>query len=188
MIDHFPSLQTERLRLRGLTPDDLEFVFQHFADPDIGRYLHDEELITTRQEAQAIIDFYIEPGSMPYNRWLIIDKSDNLPIGTCGYHNWHKKHFRAEIGYDLGKAFWKQGFMREALVVVLEFGFEQMELNRIEALVHPGNHASIRLLQRLNFREEGHMRDYYSRGGRFYDSLIFSLLSKESLPTRDRAR
>ena len=119
MIDHFPSLQTERLRLRGLTPDDLEFVFQHFADPDIGRYLHDEELITTRQEAQAIIDFYIEPGPMPYNRWLIIDKSDNIPMGTCGYHNWHKKHFRAEIGYDLGKAFWKQGFMREALVVVL---------------------------------------------------------------------
>jgi ribosomal-protein-alanine N-acetyltransferase len=166
----------------------LEFVFQHFTDPDIGRYLHDEELITTRRGAKAIIDFYIEPGARLYNRWLIIDKSGNLPIGTCGYHNWQKKHFRAEIGYDLGKASWRQGFMTEALVAVLKFGFEQMELNRIEAFVHPGNHASIRLLQRLNFREEGHLRDYYFQSGQFHDTLIFSLIGKESLSTRDRAR
>ncbi len=187
MIDHFPPLQTERLQLRGLTPNDLEFIFQHFSDPDISRYLHDEEPITTRQEAQAIIDFYIQPGARPYNRWLIVDKSRNLPIGTCGYHNWHQKHFRAEIGYDLGKAYWKHGFMTEAIVAVLECGFKQMELNRIEAAVHPGNHASIRLLQRLNFREEGHLRDYYFHGERFYDSLIFSLLSNESQSKRDRA-
>lgn len=178
-MDHFPHLQTERLLLRALTPADLEFVYQHFTDPDVTRYLHDEEPIRTRQEAQEIVEFYTKPGFKPYNRWMILRKSDDKPIGTCGYHNWQKRHFRAEIGYDLDKALWNQGFMTEALVEVIEFGFRTMKLNRIEALVHPHNRASIRLLEKLHFQKEGFMRDYYFQGGIFHDSLIFSLLRKE---------
>lgn len=178
-MDHFPHLQTERLLLRALTPADLEFVYQHFTDPDVTRYLHDEEPIRTRQEAQEIVEFYTKPGFKPHNRWMILRKSDDRPIGTCGYHNWQKRHFRAEIGYDLDKALWNQGFMTEALVEVIEFGFRTMKLNRIEALVHPHNRASIRLLEKLHFQKEGFMRDYYFQGGIFHDSLIFSLLRKE---------
>lgn len=179
VMDQFPHLQTERLLLRALTPADVEFVYQHFADPDIAHYLHDEEPIKTRQEAQAIVDFYTRPGAKPYNRWVIVSKSDDKPIGTCGYHKWRKRHFCAEIGYDLGKAYWHQGFMTEALMEVLQFGFGKMELNRIEALVHPHNLASIRLLEKLRFQNEGVMRDYYFQGGMFHDSLRFSLLRKE---------
>lgn len=153
-MDHFPHLQTERLLLRALTPADLEFVYQLFADSDVARYPHDEEPITTRQEAQAIIDFYTDPGVKFYNRWVIVRKSDGRPIGTCGYHKWEKRHFRAEIGYDLAKAFWNQGFMTEALMEVLEFGFGKMKLNRIEALVHPSNTASIKLLEKLHFKKK----------------------------------
>jgi ribosomal-protein-alanine N-acetyltransferase len=179
VMDHFPNLQTERLLLRALTPADLEFVYQHFADPDVTRYLYDEEPITTRQEAQAIVDFYTEPGVKLYNRWVIVSKSDDRRIGTCGYHKWQKRHFRAEIGYDLEKASWKQGFMTEALMEVIEFGFGKMELNRIEALVHPRNLASVQLLKKLHFQKEGFMRDYYFQCGVFHHSLIFSLLKKE---------
>ena len=178
-MDRFPLLQTERLLLRALTSADLEFIYRHFTDPDITYYLHDEEPIKSRQEAQAIVDFYTQSGAKPYNRWVIVGKSDNRPIGTCGYHKWRKSHFCAEIGYDLGKAYWKQGFMTEALKEVLEFGFGRMGLNRIEALVHPDNLASIRLLERLAFQSEGTMRDYYFQRGMFHDSLIFSLLRKE---------
>ncbi len=68
--------------------------------------------------------------------------------------------------------------MTEAFEAVLEFGFGKMELNRIEALVHPNNLASIRLLEKFAFQNEGIMRDYYFRGGMFHDSLRFSLLRK----------
>lgn len=179
-MDEMPHLESERLMLRPLTPADLEFVYQHFSNPDITRYLHDEEPIRTREEAQAIVDFYTEPGIKPYNRWVIISKASGKPIGSCGYHNWRKRHFRAEIGFDLAKDCWNQGFMTEALSIAIEFGFVQMELNRIEALAHPQNLASIRLLEKLRFQNEGIHRDYYYQGGMFHDCLRYSLLRRKS--------
>ena len=182
-MDNFPNLQTERLLLRGLTPCDLDFVHQHFADPEIAFYLHDEEPIATREEARAIINFYTDPGVKSYNRWVIVNKLENKPIGTCGFHKWQKRHSRVEVGYDLDKLYWNQGFMTEALIEVLKFGFRNMGVNRIEAFVHPDNLASIKILQKLGFQKEGQLREYYFHGGEFYDSLLFSLLRKEWLST-----
>jgi len=175
----FPALETSRLLLRPLNADDLDFVFQHFSDPVVCRYLLDEEPITTPEQAQAIIDFYLAPGTKPYNRWLIVRKLDQLPIGTCGFHRWQKAHQRAEIGYDLAYSAWKQGIMTEALNTVIQFGFDQMQLNRIEALVYPDNHASARLLERLNFRKEGVLRQYFRQGGVYYDHWLMALLKSE---------
>jgi len=149
MNNEFQSLETERLILRPLTNLDLEFVFRHFSDPDVNRFLLDEEPVTTREQAQAIIDFYSTPEGKLYNRWAIVRNTDRRAIGTCGFHQWQSVHHRAEIGYDLEKASWKQGIMTEALRVMLQYGFEYMELNRVEALVYPENEASVRLLERV---------------------------------------
>jgi ribosomal-protein-alanine N-acetyltransferase len=178
-MDDFPPLETERLLLRTLTADDLAFVFHHFSDADIYRYLVDEEPVSTLAQTQSIIDFYTDPTGKSYNRWVLELKSEERPIGTCGYHLWHKSHYRAEIGYDLEKASWHQGLMTEALEAVIVFGFEKMSLNRIGAMVHPENKASIRLLARLDFQKEGLLRDYYYQSGRFYDHWLLSLLKKE---------
>lgn len=177
--NEFPSLETERFRLRPLSPLDLEFMFRHFSDPEVNRYLLDEEPVTTREQAQAIIDFYSLPGRKSYNRWVIVRKTDARPIGTCGYHQWLSTQRRAEIGYDLEKASWRQGIMTEALQAMLRYGFEEMGLNRVEALVYFENHASVRLLERLGFRKEGLLRQYFRRGDTFYDHWLLSLLKVE---------
>ena len=179
MINDFPLLETERLLLRPLTADDLDFIFHHFSDPAIYRYLVDEEPLLTRTQAQSIIEFYAETTGKSYNRWVLVLKSEERPIGTCGYHQWHKSHYRAEIGYDLEKASWQQGLMIEALKAVIGFGFEKMSLNRIGAMVHPENSASIRLLARVGFQKEGLLRDYYYQNGRFFDHWLLTLLKKE---------
>jgi ribosomal-protein-alanine N-acetyltransferase len=177
----FPTLETERLLLRPLTNVDLEFVFQHFSDPDVNRYLLDEEPITMREQAQDIIDFYALPEGKPYKRWVIVNKTDLRAMGTCGYHQWQKVHHRAEIGYDLEKASWKQGIMTEALQAMLQYGFEHMALNRIEALVYLENDASVRLLERLGFQKEGLLRQYFRRNDTYYDHLLLSLLKTERI-------
>jgi len=179
MGSDFPSLETERLVLRPLTSLDLEFVFRHFSDPDVNRYLLDEEPVATLEQAQEIVDFYSPPEGKPYNRWVIVRKSDLRAIGTCGYHQWQKVHQRAEIGYDLEKASWKQGIMTEALRALLQFGFDHMELNRVEALVYVENEASVRLLERLGFQKEGLLRQYFRRGAMYYDHWLLSLLKAE---------
>jgi len=71
--------------------------------------------------------------------------------------------------------------MLETLRVVLAHGFEQMGLNRIEALVYVDNDRSIQLLQKLGFKQEGLLRDYFYQGGKFYDHYIFAFLKNDSV-------
>src|SRR2546421_4004420 len=71
-------------------------------------------------------------------RWGITIKGADVVIGTCGY-TWHMRHLFGEIGYDLERAYWRQGIMTEALEALLHFGFEQRQLHRVEAKVRLGN-------------------------------------------------
>jgi ribosomal-protein-alanine N-acetyltransferase len=176
---NFPILQTERLILRQLTMEDIDFIFQHFRDPRVTQYLMDEPPLEDYAQAKEIIEFYLEPEGKTYNRWGIVQKADNLLIGTCGYHKWSTAYCRAEIGYDLSPACWGQGYMTEALRAVIGNGFERMGLNRVDALVYTKNDASIHLLKKLGFKQEGLLRDYFCLDGNFYDHYLFALLQRE---------
>ena len=175
----FPTLQTDRLVLRQLTIADTDFVFQHFRDPRVTQYLMDEPPVADYAQAQAIVNFYLDPEGKTHNRWGIVRKTDNRLMGTCGYHKWAKVHFRAEIGYDLSPDCWGQGYMTEALRAMIHNGFEQMELNRIEALVYINNHRSLQLLQRLGFKPEGILVDYFHLDKIFCDHYLLALLRRE---------
>jgi [ribosomal protein S5]-alanine N-acetyltransferase len=176
---YFPALQTDRLILRPLNLEDLEFVFQHFRDPRVTQYLMDEPPVADYAQAQAIIEFFREPEGKTHNRWGLVRKADQRLIGTVGYHHWEKAYFRAEIGYDLQPDCWGQGYMTEALRAVLQNGFERMGLNRIDALVYLDNDRSKHLLERLGFRPEGILRDYFCLDGVFYDHYLLALLRRE---------
>lgn len=175
----FPTLETKHLTLRPLTQADLNFVFRHFSDPQVHQYLYDNPPIKDHVEAQEIIDFYVDCVGKPYNRWVLERKSDGQPLGTCGFHKWDKRYFRTEIGYDLSPEFWRQGYMSEALQAAIHYGFSQMGLHRIEALVYVGNQASLKLLEKLGFKQEGILRDYFYQDGVFYDHAFLSLLENE---------
>jgi [ribosomal protein S5]-alanine N-acetyltransferase len=175
----FPSLETERLLLRQLLIEDVDFIFRHFSNSDVTQYLMDEPPVSEYTQARDIIQFYQEPEVNARNRWGIIHKSDNELIGTCGFHKWEKQYFRSELGYDLNPKYWGQGYMKEALRAVIQNGFYQMGLNRIDALVYIKNVRSIRLLQKLGFTKEGTLRDYFYLDGKYYDHFIFALLRKE---------
>lgn len=181
-IYNFPPLETERLLLLPLTAEYTDFIFQHFSNAAVSQYLLDESPVTDYAQAEEIVQFYVDATGKPYNRWVMVQKADHQPIGTCGYHKWDKRNVRAEIGYDLNPDFWGQAYMTEALSAVITMGFEQMGLNRIEALVYVENKRSIRLLQRLGFKQEGVLRDYYYADAKFYDHGLFSLIRKDWHP------
>ena len=178
----FPPLTTERLLLRPIARDDEAFVVRHFLDPQVQRYLLDEEPMTTAAQAAAIIDFYLERPDAPYNRWIVVRRADGEPLGTCGFHKWNRQHRRAEIGYDLSPDYWGHGYMREAVAAMLQHGFATLGLHRIEAIVAMANEASARLLQQLGFRHEGRLRDYYFHNGVFYDHDLFARLDLDPAP------
>jgi [ribosomal protein S5]-alanine N-acetyltransferase len=175
----FPSLETERLLLHPLTREYTDFIFRQFSDPAVTQFLLDEPPVVDFSQAEEIVQFYSDPAGKSHNRWVMIQKTDNQPIGTCGFHKWDKHNCRAEIGYDLSPVYWGQAYMTEALIAVISYGFERMKLNRIEALVYVENTRSIHLLHKLGFEKEGTLRDYFFLNEKFYDHHFFSLLRKE---------
>nr|HET6904382.1 GNAT family protein [Ktedonobacteraceae bacterium] len=113
-------------------------------------------------------------------RWGIALKDSDTIIGTGGYVAWNHIWYNAELGYDLARPYWGQGIMTEAVRAMIQFGFEHMGLHRIEAEVMPENTASVRLLRKLDFQEEGvlHERSFWKGG--FHDLAIFALLKRRS--------
>ena len=111
--------------------------------------------------------------------WAITLKEEETFIGTCSYEKVDKQNLSGEIGYDLLKGYWGKGFMTEALRAIIDYGFEHLRLNRIEAHTAAINSASRNLLRRLGFLEEGIFRESSLFRGEFRDDCQYSLLRRE---------
>jgi ribosomal-protein-alanine N-acetyltransferase len=178
----FPTLHTQRLTLRQLTAEDAAALLDIFGDERVARFL-DGPTLTSLSETLEIVAWADEIFAQQRGlRWGITLRDGNQVIGTCGYHLWSPVDARAEIGFDLAPAYWRQGIMSEALQSVLAYGFEQMQLNRIQAHALPGNAASLGLLTRLGFQHEGLLRQYRFYRGRYNDEALLSLLRDDYLP------
>ncbi|AJD92641.1 hypothetical protein JMA_33240 [Jeotgalibacillus malaysiensis] len=175
----FAEVDTERLHLTPLTKEHTQFVFDHFSDPVVCRYLLDEEVYTELEEAENFILFNAYHPKKNNNRWAIVKKGSGDVIGTCGFHQWDRFNNIAEIGYDLTPAEWGKGYGIEAVAGMVEHGFQEMKLNRIEAYAAKGNAASMKLLERLGFKQEGLVRDKHLFQGKYYDHYSYSLLKRE---------
>jgi [ribosomal protein S5]-alanine N-acetyltransferase len=177
----FPLLRTDRLLLRETRTSDARAIFRVFSDAAVTRY-HNQSTFTRIEEARAVVRSRAALFRHGWGiRWAIARKEDDLLIGACGFHNWHRACSHAEIGYELASDWWRRGLMTEALGAMLAFGFDRMDLNRIEALVMPDNVASARLLRKLGFTAEGTLRQYGHWKERFHDLTMFSLLREEHL-------
>jgi ribosomal-protein-alanine N-acetyltransferase len=110
----------------------------------------------------------------------MIDKATQQTIGGGGFHNWYADHKRAELGYALeNESYKRKGLMTEALNFIIDYGFKNMELNRIEAFIGPNNIASLKLISKYNFTREGQLRQHYMKEGKLEDSIVFSLLRED---------
>lgn len=178
-LETFPIFATKRLLLREIIPDDAGLIYEIFSDPAVTRY-YDVETFTQKEQAEQLIRwcanrFKYKDGI----RWGIVHSQTNRLIGTCGFHNWRKSHQRVEMGYELGRQYWGHGFAFEAVNEILRFGFNHLRFNRIEAWAMLPNNASMHLLRKAGFTQEGLLRDYGFWHGRFQDVIMFSILKRE---------
>lgn len=109
-------------------------------------------------------------------RFSIIEIESNEIIGSCGYNSIDFENAKAEIGYDIARAFWGRGYASEAICSLLDYAFSSLKLNRIEAKVEPENVKSVKVLQKLNFTFEGTLRQYEKVNGKFNDLNMYSKL------------
>lgn len=175
----FPILETERLILRDVRLADAADVLVFRGDPYVQRF-NSEPLKTIEEATTFIEEAHQHHATQAGVGWAITLRGQDRVLGGVSLHAWDKYHRRAEVGYDLARAFWGQGIGSEAVRAVLHFGFEQLNLNRIEAATIADNHESVNLLKKLGFTLEGIRRGYsWEEDGTFHDSAMFGLLCEE---------
>ncbi len=179
-FDEFPVLETERLLLRRMTMDDAGFYLKHFSDPSIvsiSAFEAPKDMVAAIAELREYcVDIFTNDSGI---RWGITLRNDPNLIGTLGFYKWVKNARHAEIGYDLDATHRRRGIMTEALTAALDYIFNEVELNRVQALTDPTNTPSVRLLDKLGFTQEGVLRDYTYFRGKYLNDLLFSLLRRE---------
>lgn len=172
----FPTLRTERLVLRQLRLQDSEHIYSYFSTDEVTKYYDLEPFTGPVQAENLIISWQERYNNQQGIRWAISLREEDRIIGTCGFHNWSRKHRKAEVGYELSPEYWGQGLMTEALNRIILYGMEEMGLHRIGAVIFPDNAASRRLLEDTGFWEEGTLKGYYYKNNKFIDAVIFSKL------------
>ncbi len=185
MFDRFPTLETARLTLREMRMEDADAVFRIFSDPVVMRY-HDSETFTDVEQARGLIEQMEQRFTRSVGiRWGTTRMGDDGVIGTGGFSRWNLPDRYATIGYDLAQSAWEHGIMTEAVGAMVRFGFERLDLNRIEAETMLDNSASIRVLEKLGFQQEGIVRQKYFWKGQFHTMRLFSLLRREYAAKED---
>lgn len=168
-------LETERLVLRPLEPDDWRALFPIMSDPAVMAYwdsteIDDPELVA-RMVAAQIEDMDLGRGAY----WAVERGEDRAFIGACDLSDIDRRHRRGEVGFLLAKSAWGRGFGLEAMRAVVSYA-AALGLKRLWARAHAGNARSERLLTALGFEVEGYLRGHIQRDGERRDCKVFGLL------------
>lgn len=167
IFSKIPTLETQRLTLRKLLPEDYRDMFEYASLERVTEYL----LWSPHQSPDQTYR-YLESLQNSYRRgeffdWAVVLRTTGKMIGTCGFTSFELSHARAEVGYVLNPAFWGQGIAKEAVMAVTSFAFSELGMNRIEAHYIEGNERSLHVMQACGMEFEGMFRQYMLIKGRF---------------------
>lgn len=179
IFSNIPQLETERLILRKMLVLDTDDMYSYAHRADVTRYLtwnpHPNKNYT-REYLEYISTRYV---SGEFYDWAIIEKKSRHMIGTCGFTRFDFHSNGAEVGYVLNPQYWGQGYAPEALRAVMDFGFDEIGLVRIEAKYMEGNTASRRVMEKVGMTYEGMFRSAMLVRSEYKNICVCSILSEE---------
>jgi [ribosomal protein S5]-alanine N-acetyltransferase len=144
-----PSLETPRLRLRPITLADASAMFALNSDPEVMRYTG-EGAFADMAAAEAFLAAYDPYSQFQCGRMTLVLKATDEVIGWCGL-KYHPDKDETDVGYRLMRRHWGKGYATESSRAALADGFTRLALTAVVANVHPDNHASRRVVEKLNF-------------------------------------
>jgi len=175
----FPELQTDRLRLVEVNEEHIQGLFDNFSNPEVTKYYGMEPMTELAQAEKLVAHFRNSFLGSRSIRWAMVRKEDNRFAGTIGLNNLSKGMKRAEIGFEIHPDFWRTGITSEAVKAVLQYSFAEMGLHRMGAVTFMDNVASIKLLEKHGFEQEGILRSYLFQNGQSHDARVFSVLKNQ---------
>lgn len=186
-LSTFVPIQTNRLILRKINFDDVPMIFSILSEVQVVNNTAGLELYTTIDQAEGLIHKIMHNYQTGSEHdpivFAIVDQSTEAFIGCVGFFGYTSLFSRAELGYFLSPKAWGRGFAAEAARALVDFGFANLQLNRIEATVFPENAASVRILEKIGMQSEGILRQHVSRNGQFRDRKMYAILRDDWLVT-----
>ena len=174
------TIETERLILRRFEyTDDTAMLKYWIADEKI-QSLYSEPVYSTKEEVKGLLDIYIGSYEKPdYYRWAIIEKNCGECIGQIAYFLVDNKNHFAEIEYCIGSQFQCRGYATEAAKAVIAFGFDEINLHKVQICTKTINQPSKRVIEKCGLTYEGTLRDYFFMNGEYVGRHYFSILRSE---------
>ncbi|WP_215115268.1 GNAT family N-acetyltransferase [Exiguobacterium sp. s80] len=183
-----PTLETDRLLLRPMRQEDVDDLFAYTQDEETARYVTWNANQTVEQAEQFltyVLSNYEQGKQAP---WAIEWKATGQMIGTIDFiHLLLDENKQAELGYALSRQFWGKGIVTEVVERVLDFGFEALQLERIQARCMEPNVGSARVMEKVGMTYEGTLRRLIFVKGTFHDVKMYSILREEYVTQRQAA-
>lgn len=174
-----PEISGQRLTLRRLNMKDTNDLFEVCSDPLVSRYVMwttHRSIVETREFMRSVLRQYRSDRPAP---WGIVHRGEQKVIGTIGFSWLNRDHNTGEVGYSLHRRYWGQGYATEALKMVLEYGFEVLLLNRIEAQFDLRNPASGKVMEKAGMTKEGTLRQRLYYKGEYVSVDLYAMLRSD---------
>ncbi len=174
----FPAISTNRFLLRQFVPEDIEKVYLGLSHPEVIKYYGVS--FSSLEATQEQMDWFKNIENEKSGIWWAICSKDNKTFyGAAGLNDVEKVHRKAESGFWLLPEFWGKGIMKEVMPVVCNFGFQNLNLHRIEAFVDAENNNCKKALAKLDFKHEGTMKDCEIKNGSFLSVDIYAMINPD---------
>ena len=176
MTIEMPLLLTPRLQLRTFTTADTDGIYDIFSSATVLRYW-DSPPWSEKAQANSFIEKSMKVEEQPSGfRWAVEELATGALVGQCSVFNWNTTFKSLELGYCFREASWGQGLATEAAGAALQWAFESLEINRVQAEIDTRNIASGRVLSKLGFLHEGTLRENCIVNGEVSDTHVYGLL------------
>lgn len=174
-FDPFPILETARTRLRPITYSDLDDMYDYCSHPDVSRYTTWDKH-ESKEDTKGFIDFVLSRYEADQlGPWGIEYKPTGKLIGSCNYLNCDSHTMKVEIGYVLSNDYWNKGIMTEVVNRIIQFGFTEVGLVRIQAMCMVNNTGSAKVMEKTGMKFEGVLRNYAKVKQELHDLNMYAI-------------
>lgn len=174
------TIETERLILRRFEYSDSNSMLKNWIADEKIQSMYSEPVYKTLDEVNGLLDEYISSYAKDgYYRWAVIEKTSDECIGQIAYFLVDNKNHFAEIEYCIGSQFQRRGYATEAAKAVISYGFERINLHKVQICTKTINLPSKKVIEKCGLTYEGTLRDYFYMDGEYVGRLYFSILRNE---------
>lgn len=176
-LKEFPAIETERLILSQLKEEDLPFVTEYLQDKIFSDVTSNIPYPYTGEHAKFWMKMSRESFENNTGYTFAVRNKEGQILGAIGLHD--RDDDKAELGYWMGKPFWNKGYITEAATALIDFGFNELQINKIYATYFLDNPASGRIMEKTGMEKEALLKQHLKKDGKYIDVMMYSILKNK---------